>query len=666
MKVGAPLPDTQDTWSVGQQEPPDARAWQPDDDHAASDLAAALRTAIEADHEERTPVAAESVAPAGPRIDGAPGGGMEVAASVLWNRFLRFDAADPRWPDRDRFVLSSGRFLPLLRALLRLTGHEAVGHGCGHGQHPAIETAVGPPGQGFATAVGMAMAERALAGRFGRTLVDHRTWVLACETDLAAGVSLEAASLAGQMHLDKLVVLFDARPSNAGSGQPGTGSGPEAMTRFAACGWAVRRVDSADPAAIAAAIAGAMRVRRPTLIACHPGPPSPAVPLPLQPDLADAWHDCGTRGGNVRRGWLRRLARHRLRDEFERAAAGRLPAGWQSAWRQAWLHAAGRKTGARLAGSKSTLETGRQGLAVLCGLLPEMVTLHSSAGAGIVDALPDAARATEFTERPARHLACGVQEHGMAALVNGLSLHGGLRPVLGASFVSIDRMRPALRLAALMGQAVIYLLTDDGLALGEDGAAWQPVEQLASLRAMPDVAVFRPADAAEVVACWELALQHGNGPSLIALCPRALPDAQADHAGSRIGCARGGYVLAAASGPRRATLIATGPEVAVALAAQVLLEKQGIPVAVVSLPCWELFSEQAASYRADILGKAPRIGIEAASGFGWERWLGDDGVFIGMDGFGATASADTLYRHFGITPEAVTARVCRRLGITSH
>ena len=657
MKVGAPLPDTQDKWTVGEQEPPHTRSWQPDDERAASGLAAALRAAIEADHEERTPVAADGIPLAGRRTDGAPGGGMEVAASVLWNRFLRFDAADPRWPDRDRFVLSSGRFLPLLRALLRLTGHEAVGAGCGHGQHPAIETAVGPPGQGFATAVGMAMAERALAGRFGRTLVDHRTWVLACETDLAAGVSLEAASLAGQMHLDKLVVLFDARSSTAGNGQPGAGFAPEAMTRFAACGWAVRRVESADPAAITAAIAGAMRVRRPTLIACHPSPlPPPAHPR-SQTDLADAWHTCGTRGGSIRRGWLRRLARHRLRDEFERATACRLPTGSQSTWQQAWVHTAG---------PESTLATGRQGLAILCGLLPEMVTLHSSAGAGIVGALPDAARATEFTERPARHLACGVQEHGMAALVNGLSVHGGLRPVLSASFMSIDRMRPALRLAALMGQAVIYLLTDDGLARGEDGAAWLPVEQLASLRAMPDVAVFRPADSAEVVACWELALRHANGPSLIALCPRALPDAQADHAGSRIGCARGGYVLAASSGPRRATLIATGPEVAVALAARALLEKQGIPVAVVSLPCWELFSEQAASYRADILGKAPRIGIEAASGFGWERWLGDDGVFIGMDGFGATASADSLYRHFGITPEAVTARVCRRLGITSH
>ncbi|WP_419730565.1 transketolase-like TK C-terminal-containing protein [Lichenicola sp.] len=635
-------------------------------------------------------------------VAAAPVGGMEAAAAVLWSRFLRFDVADPRWPDRDRFVLSSGRFMPLLRALLRLTGHEDVGARCGHGQHPAIETAVGPPGQGFATAVGMAMAERALAGRFGRTLVDHRTWVLACESDLAAGVSLEAAALAGQMRLDKLVVLFDAHAANDEAMQAGAsgGSGPEAMTRFAACGWAVRRVDGSDPEAIAAAIAGALRVRRPTLIACHAGSqPAPAPADHELPHSSDAWLGIGMRGAGARRGWLRRLARHRLRQEFERAGRAVLPATWQQAWTQSWTrsqatqppgHQPGQPAGLQQELSRmmatppapgpvaGTLAAGRQGLALLCGLLPEMVTLHSSAGAGVGGGLPDTLRAMGLADRPARHLACGVQEHGMAALTNGLSLHGGLRPVLGASFVSIDRMRPALRLAALMGQPVIYLLTDDGLALGEDGAGWQPVEQLASLRAMPDVSVFRPADTAEVVACWELALRHTGGPSLIALCPRPLPQTQAQPpaqsswngsrpaAGSRIGCARGAYVLSPASGPRQVTLIATGPEVAVALAAQALLEESGVAVAVVSLPCWELFSAQPASYRDDVLGEVPRIGIEAASGFGWERWLGQGGVFIGMDGFGAAASADTLYRHFGITPEAVAARVRRRLGISSH
>ena len=700
MEVGVPHADTQDGDEAGADDAPEAAAMTLAYETAqlaageatvlrAADiwhLADAVRDMLAAGRRERDRAEsgrAHALALQHGAPSGYAGGGMEAAASVLWSRFLRFDMADPRWPDRDRFVLSSGRFMPLLRALLRLTGHEDVGPRCGHGQHPAIETAVGPPGQGFATAVGMAMAERALAGRFGRTLVDHRTWVLACETDLAAGVSLEAAALAGEMRLDKLVVLFDARAAVEEAGT--AGSGPEAMTRFAACGWAVRRVDGADPEAIAAAIAGALRVRRPTLIACHSSPqPLPVPNRAPPPTISEAWRGIGMRGAGARRGWLRRLARHRLRHEFERAGRAGLPDSLQQAWSQAWSKPALEPAQQELARTMATpaapavvagtLAAGRHGLALLCGLLPEVVTLHSSAGSGVGGGLPDMLRAMGFADRPARHLACGVQEHGMAALVNGLSLHGGLRPVLGASFVSIDRMRPALRLAALMGQPVIYLLTDDGLALGEDGAGWQPVEQLASLRAMPDVSVFRPADTLEVVACWELALRHTGGPSLIALCPRPLPQPPAQSAtrlprsepGSRVGCARGAYVLSAASGPRQATLIATGPEVAVALAAQALLEESGIAVAVVSLPCWELFSAQPASYRDDILGGVPRIGIEAASGFGWERWLGSDGVFIGMDGFGAAASADTLYRHFGITPEAVAARVRRRLGISSH
>ncbi len=617
--------------------------------------------------------------------------GMALVATVLWSRFLRFDVADPSWPDRDRFVLSSGRFLPLLRALLLLTGHGAVPPGCAFGQHPAIETASGQPGQGFAAAVGMAMAERALAGRFGRTLVDHRTWVLACETDLAAGVSLEAAFLAGRMGLDKLVVLSDA------AAEPGQQA--EAMTRFAASGWAVRQVDRDDPEALAAAMLRAMRNRRPTLLACQPGvaraahrpgrrhaPHGNVQPGPEQdPATGAGWAACGQRGAGTRRGWLRRLARHRLHDEFGRTVAGRLPANWPQGWSRGWAQgpsaggsqqrehgAHGAQPFSHEAGSHDagTLGTARAGLALLCGLLPEMMTLHSRAGAGLAAALLPHADGHPVPARTVRHLACGVQEHGMAALTNGLSLHGGARPVLAASVVSIDRMRPALRLAALMGQPVIYLLGDDGLQPGADGAGWQPVEQLATLRAMPEVALFRPADHPEMVACWELALRRDDGPSLIAVSPVAfassadapgIPEAASAAAGERF-CARGGYLRAPADGPRAATLIATGPEVAVALDARALLQEMGIFVAVVSLPCWELFAAQPAAYRADILGEAPRVGIEAASGFGWERWLGADGVFIGMDGFGDAGPADPSPRRTGITPERVAAHVRRRLG----
>ncbi len=609
--------------------------------------------------------------------------GMALAATVLWSRFLRFDVADPSWPDRDRFVLSSGQFLPLLRALLLLTGHGPVPPGCAFGQHPAIETASGPPGQGFAAAVGMAMAERALAGRFGRTLVDHRTWVLACETDLAAGVSLEAAFLAGRMGLDKLVVLSDAAPE--------PGSQAEAMTRFAVSGWAVRRVDRDDPEALAAALLRAMRNRRPTLLVCQPAvsaaaahqpgrEPAPhgnGVPGPEDPAASAGWAACGQRGAGTRRGWLRRLARHRLHDEFGRTVAGRLPPDWRQGWTRSWNGGWSRQREQDRDGDghgalpvfhgAGTLGTARTGLALLCGLLPEMMTLHSRAGAGLAAPLPHA-DGQSAPGRTVRHLACGVQEHGMAALTNGLSLHGGARPVLAASVVSIDRMRPALRLAALMGQPVIYLLGDDGLQPGADGAGWQPVEQLASLRAMPEVALFRPADHSEMVACWELALRRDDGPSLIAVSPLAFPaslpgDAAEDMAAQpdRV-CARGGYLRAASDGPRAATLIATGPEVAVALDARALLRETGISVAVVSLPCWELFAAQPAAYRADVLGEAPRIGIESASGFGWERWLGADGVFIGMDGFADAAPAGPSPRRTGIMPEQVAARVRRRLG----
>jgi len=612
---------------------------------------------------------------------------MTVPATVLWSRFLRFDMLDPGWPDRDRFVLASARFLPLLRALLRLTGHDDVPSGSGFGEHPAFETAPGPPGQGFATAVGMALAERALAARFGRTLVDHRTWVLACESDLVAGVSLEAAALAGQFRLEKLVVLFEPLP---GSAAPSA----ETMTRFAACGWAVRRVDGADPEAVSAAIAAAMRVRRPTLIACVPSDGVPAVPEAPASGATELWAQLGQRAAGARRSWLKRLARHRLAPEFERTISSRLSAGFAPGWRDGWRAAPVDAGESDASGApSSSLAAGRKGLLLLQALLPDLMTLHSTAGAQIAapgGSLPPGAAVPAADEgglpRQIRQIACGVQEHGMAALANGLSLHGGIRPVLGASFVSIDRMRPALRLAALMGQPVIYLLTDDGLALGQDGAAWQPVEQLASLRAMPAVAVFRPADEAEVIACWEIALHRDGGPSLLALCPRAPAAAspgthpgthpakvlamQAGAAERRAGCARGGYVLREVLEPagrgRQATLIATGPEVAVALAAQDLLAEAGIATAVVSLPCWDLFATQAPSYRESILGDAPRIGIEAASGFGWERWLGQDGVFVGMEGFGAAAPADALYRQFGITPAAVAGRVRRRLGAAPH
>lgn len=386
----------------------------------------------------------------------------------------------------------------------------------------------------------------------------------------------------------------------------------------------------------------------------------------------EAWRACGRRGSSVRRGWLRRLVRHRHHGEFERVTAGRLPSGWRRSWRDAWQLAVEPDTDAR-ANAEHDASGARRGLDALLALLPEFVSLSCETGLPSMPQLNTSRSNAAHPGRIGRRLCLGTQEHGMAALLNGIALHGGLLPCGSASFIAIDRMRPALRLGALMGRQVIHLLTHDGMALGEDGAAWQPVEHLASMRAMPNVAVFRPADGTEMMECWQLALHRTGGPSLIAFSSRVPPDlrgqARSADAGSNAldgACARGGYVL---SDPpegrvRDVTLIATGPEVTVAMAARDRLMRHGIAAAVVSLPCWELFSAQAVAYREAILGRVLRIGIEAASGFGWERWLGADGVFIGIDDFGISAPADELYRRFGITPEAVTERVRRCLGLS--
>ncbi len=606
---------------------------------------------------------------------GSHAAGMVEVASVLWSRFLRFDAGDPHWPDRDRFVVSAARFAPLLRALLALSADAACGEAddtalplLGFGQHPGVEMAVGPAGQGIATAAGMAMAERILAARFGHSLVDHRSWVLACETDLSAGVALEAAALAGQMRLDRLTVLFELDLGAEAAADPGTAR-LDPMARFAACGWAVRQVDAHDPEAIGQAIAGALRGRRPSLIACvahHRDATADPGDAELQAVPREAWRARGRRGNGARRGWLKRLARHRDRDEFARVTDGALPEQWSRSWREAWRQPE-LEPGEVPPGPTADRSGARRGLDALLGLLPEFVSLSCEPGLPSMPQLGGPGGSACGPGRVGRVLCLGSQEHGMAALLNGIALHGGLLACGSASFIAVDRMRPALRLAALMRRQVIHLLTHDGLALGEDGAAWQPVEQLASLRAMPNVAVFRPADGAEMMRCWQLALHRTDGPSLIAFSSHIPPDlderAPPGRRAADDGCTRGGYLLAdvPAGCSRQATLIATGPEVGIAIEARDRLAAHGIAAAVVSLPCWELFSAQEAGYRDAVLGRVLRVGIEAASGFGWERWLGDDGIFIGIDEYGISAPAEELYRHFGITPDAVAARVRRRL-----
>ena len=607
---------------------------------------------------------------------------MADAATALWTRQLRFDAADPRWPDRDRFVLSAGHGAMLLYALLHLTGHAGMGldalrrhrrlhspaAGCPeHGEHPAVEATAGPPGQGLAAAVGMALAERMMAARFGRSLVDHRTWVIASDEDLVEGVSHEAADLAGHLRLGKLAVLWD----DASAGD--TPAEANQLKRFAAMGWAAKSVDGHDPAQVAAALSLALRSKRPTLIACRTRPghapagetqsgepfdPRDAAraraamdwrhpPFTVPPDLAARWAAAGGRGNTARRAWLKRLARHPLRGEFERVLAGRLP----ESWHEAVAALRGEFVEARPA--TTTRQASERALEALAPAIPELV------GGSADPACPGQPALVGPGSYGGRHLRYGAREHGMAACLNGMALHGGLIPCGSARLAFSDYLRPALRLAALMRQRVILTLTDDGFGAGGDGPTHQPVEQLASLRALPGVHVLRPADAVETAECWELALRRSDGPSLIVLSRQPVPALRAEAAESR--CARGGYVLAEADGPRRATLVATGSEVALALEARAILAAEGISVAVASLPCWELFALQGEVYRAEVLGGAPRVGVEAACGFGWERWLGAEGAFVGMDGFGASAPCEELHRHFGVTAEAIAGAVRKRL-----
>jgi transketolase len=623
--------------------------------------------------------------------------GMADVATALWTRFLKFDAADPRWPDRDRFILSAGHGSMLLYALIYLTGHDgmsiedirnfrqlhspAAGHP-EYGEHPAIETTTGPLGQGLATAVGMAIAERNMAARFGKSLVDHRTWVIASDGDMMEGISHEAASLAGHLGLSKLTVMYDDNHVSI-DGDTSLSYSDDVLKRFSAYGWATKRVDGHDPNQIHAALSFAVRSKKPTLIACrtiiglgsptkagtnavHGSPLGPKEaagakallgwhepPFTIPDELKERWYTVGSRGAAARRSWLKRLARHNQRAEFDRVMAGRLPDNW---------HEAVVELKQQIADDRPKLASRASSQRCLEALVPAMPELIGGSAdlTGSNLTLVKGMAAISAGNYSGRYIHYGVREHSMAAAANGMALHGGIIPYIGTFFVFSDYLRPALRMCAIMRQRVIYVLTHDSIGLGEDGPTHQPIEHLASLRAMPNLHVFRPGDTMETAECWELAVRRADGPSLLVLSRQALPAWRTDTTENR--CARGGYVLAEAEGPRQATLIATGSEIQIAMAAREKLAGDNIAVAVVSLPCWELFAQQDEVYRAQVLGGAPRVGIEAACGFGWEKWLGPEGTFIGMTGFGASANYEDLYTHFGITPEAVVAAATRRLG----
>ena len=623
--------------------------------------------------------------------------GMADVATALWTRFHKFDAADPRWPDRDRFVLSAGHGSMLLYALLYLTGHDGMGieeikrfrqlhsPAAGHpeyGEHPAIETTTGPLGQGISTAVGMALAERLLAARFGRSLVDHRTWVIASDGDMMEGVSHEAAAIAGHLCLSKLTVLYDDNHISI-DGDTELAYSDDVLKRFTAYGWVARRIDGHDPQQINAALSFAVRSKKPTLIACRTiiglGAPTKAgtaathgsplgaqeaaaakaalgwnePPFTVPNELMEQWRSVGARGAGARRAWLKRLAHSNMQGEFERVMAGKLPDDW---------HEAVAALKQEIADTKPKMATRQSSLKALEALVPATPELIGGSAdlTGSNLTFVKSMGTVTAGNFAGRYIHYGVREHGMCAAANGMALHGGVIPYTGTFFVFTDYMRPAIRIGAIARAHVIHVLTHDSIGLGEDGPTHQPIEHLASLRAMPHLHVYRPADAMEVAECWELAIRRNDGPSLLVLTRQGLPTLRTDTMENR--CARGGYVLAETEGLRAVTLLATGSEVSIAMDARAALAAEGIAAAVVSLPCWELFSQQDEVYRAAVLGIAPRIGIEAASGFGWERWLGNDGIFIGMTGFGASAPYEDLYKHFGITADAVVAAVRKLLG----
>ena len=626
--------------------------------------------------------------------------GMADAATVLFTRFLKFDPKAPKWADRDRFVLSAGHGSMLLYALLHLTGYEDMtldevknfrqlgARTAGHpeyGHASGIETTTGPLGQGIANAVGMALAERLLAARFGGSVVDHYTYVISGDGCLMEGISQEAISLAGHLKLSKLIVLWDDNGISI-DGPVSLSSSEDQRARFEAAGWATDSVDGHDAEAVAAALDRARSSDKPVMIACRTvigyGAPKkagtsgvhgaalgaeeiagtrealawPHAPFEIPADIRTAWAHAGARGAAEREAWEKRLGAldAEVQADFTRAMAGELPAGWKQALDDyiAGLIASPKTVATRKA-SEMALEVLVPAIPELIGGSADLTGSNNTRTKGMKPVAPG--------EFDGRYVFWGIREHGMAAAMNGMALHGGVIPYGGTFLVFTDYCRPAIRLSALMEQRVVYVMTHDSIGLGEDGPTHQPVEHLMSLRMMPNVAVMRPADVVETAECWAAALERTNGPSVLALSRQNLKQLRLEASAENLS-AKGAYILREASAAPKAVLLATGSEVEIAVAAAEALEAKGVPTRVVSMPCWELFAAQPADYQAQVLGgDVVRIAIEAGIGFGWERWTGPKGAVIGMTGFGASAPAPELYRHFGITAEAVVDAALARV-----
>jgi transketolase len=628
--------------------------------------------------------------------------GMADVATVLFRNHLKFDASAPNWADRDRFVLSAGHGSMLLYALLHLTGYQQAtleqiknfrqwgARTAGHpeyGHMEGIETTTGPLGQGIATAVGMAIAEQSLQARFGKKIVDHRTWVIAGDGCLMEGISQEAIGLAGMQELSNLIVLWDNNNITI-DGRVSMADKTDQRARFAASGWTVLSCDGHDPADIERALSAAKSAKGPVLVDCktiigfgaptkadshgvHGSPLGDAElaatksaygwnhgPFEIPAAVKSDWEKIGARGGAVRAEWESRLAAlsGTKRAEFERQMAGDVPKKLASAIR------AFKKAQSEAAPKVATRKASEMVLAAVNPVVPETVggsadltgsNLTKTADLGIFN--PE--------NRKGRYVHYGIREHGMAAALNGLWLHGGVRPYGGTFFCFTDYARGAMRLSALMGVPAVYVMTHDSIGLGEDGPTHQPVEHLAICRATPNTWTFRPADVIETAEAWELALTTKSTPSVLALSRQNLPTLRKTHSNTNQS-AKGAYVIEEAAGKRQAILLASGSEVEIALKARDLLQAEAIGTRVVSVPCMELFAAQDENYRRKILPAGPvRVAVEAAVRQPWDRWLlGERGReakagFVGMDGFGASAPAERLYAEFGITPEAVAEKV---------
>ncbi|MFL2783279.1 MAG: transketolase [Rhodospirillales bacterium] len=625
--------------------------------------------------------------------------GMADVATVLFSKFLKYDPSFPDWFDRDRFVLSAGHGSMLLYSLLHLSGYadmpidelknfrqlgfKTAGHP-EYGHASGIECTTGPLGQGLAMAVGMALGERLMNARFGDELIDHHTYVIAGDGCLMEGISHEAISIAGHLKLSKLIIFFDDNSISI-DGSTNLSVSDDQLKRFGSCGWDVESIDGHDPQAISNAIVRAKESKKPSMIACKTiigmGAPNkqgtagthgaplgddeialarkkmewPYEPFEVPRNIRDLWLKAGSRNSDERQSWDDRYKNSPFKSELDEAISGKAPNEIVNILNN---H---KEDLSREKPKVATRQASGAILELLTDIMPSLIggsaDLTGSVNTKTSNTIPISRDDFQGT-----YIHYGVREFGMACVMNGLALHGGTVPYGGTFLVFADYLRGALRLSALMGLKVIYVLTHDSIGLGEDGPTHQPVETLASLRAIPNLNVLRPADSIETTECWKIALESAGTPSALVLTRQGLTTVRIEHSDENLS-AKGGYVLEEAYGERDVTIIATGSEVEIALEAKKSLAEIGVSAAVVSMPSWHLFDKQDAAYKENVLGAGLRVGIEAAVEMGWQKYIGENGEFIGMTSFGASGPASALYKHFGITSENIVKRVKRRLKI---